>query len=370
VNSPSWRDAGPSVRSVTLTLSTSCDHCAQPIPISGPVQAARCPHCSKDTPVGHLYQILCFAAAGTRVRSEYKYTWFPEPVPECARCGKGVPVESVLTKESAATTIPCPSCSAGLPTFPAPAWLKAQLPAALQVIGGDADVAREQGGVELAVDQAATKPIAMPCPSCGGGLTIQKDTERTIACQFCATSVFIPDELWKRLHPVKTMLRWTLTYSGKLTCEAFDKFEANARKLASSIVALIRINRDNARKGGFDLDGAIEEGRKEFQTIATGSLVELYEAEVATLRPPGASAPGEAPAGAPGASALQPAPAPFAAPQGARVGTPRKFPIGVVIAVAVVALLGCVVAAVVMMGGTHDSRPSPSQPASRRSPRH
>jgi hypothetical protein len=73
--------------------------------------------------------------------------------------------------------------------------------------------------VDLSVDQAETKPVAMACPKCGGGLTIGPDTERTIACHFCSASVFIPDALWKELHPVKTMLRWTLTFTGELMTE-------------------------------------------------------------------------------------------------------------------------------------------------------
>jgi hypothetical protein len=314
------------------------------------VQVAQCPHCTKSTPVTHLYQILCFAAAGTRVRSDYKYTWFAEASPECATCGKGVSVASFLTKEGAATTIPCASCGTPMPTFPAPAWLRAQLPTVLQVLGGDADVAREQSGADLVVKEDATKPIAMPCPSCGGGLTIGKETERTVNCQFCTTSVFIPDELWKRLHPVKTMLRWTLTYTGKLTCEPFDKFEANARTFASSIVKLIRLRQEQGEK--FDLDVAIEEGRQEFQTIATGSLVELYESEAATLRPsPAARAP------APMTQPLPPAPVPVGGAQG-------KFPIGLVIALVCLTLAG-IGAAVAILMFSHQSEPkvAPAQPA-------
>jgi hypothetical protein len=326
--------------------------------------------------VSHLYQILCFAAVGARVRSEYKYTWFDDASPECARCGKGVAVASYLTREGATTTIPCASCGAASPTYPAPAWLKAQLPTALQVLGGDGDVAHVQTGTDLVVNEAATKPIAMPCPSCGGGLTIGVDTDRTVNCQFCSTSVFIPDELWKRLHPVKTMLRWTVTYTGKLTCEAFDKFEDNARKMAKSVVALIRINRDQSASG-FNLDTAIDDGRKEFQSFISGSLVKLYEEEAATLRPSAARAaspngPQLAASGPtfgaateaarPAGGALMAPPSPMAQPAGAQ----RKFPLGIVLAVAAVVLIGGIGAAVALATfGAHESRsaPAPQVPA-------
>jgi predicted RNA-binding Zn-ribbon protein involved in translation (DUF1610 family) len=223
MSSLSWREVGGDLRIATLTMSTTCVYCAQPIPINGPAQVAHCPHCSKDAPVPDLYKVVCLAAARLRYPMRaYQYASFDDPSPECARCGKGIPVAPYLGKEGGAAAIPCPFCGATTPTYPAPNWLKALLPNALQVIGGDADMAREQAGIELAVDESATKPVAMQCPSCGGGLTIGRDADRTLACKFCATNVFIPDALWLRLHPVKTMLRWTLTYRGTLDCDLIE----------------------------------------------------------------------------------------------------------------------------------------------------
>jgi hypothetical protein len=99
------------------------------------------------------------------------------------------------------------------------------MPTALQVLGGDGDVAKEQAGLELHVKEDATKPIATACPACGGGLSVGRDAERTIDCRFCHASVFIPDELWKRFHPGKTMLRWTITYTGALTSETLERYQ-------------------------------------------------------------------------------------------------------------------------------------------------
>ena len=161
-----------------------------------------------------------------------------------------------------------------MPTFPAPEWLKEQLPTALQVFGGDEEVARAQG-VDLAVNEAATKPIAMPCPSCGGGLTIKHDTDRTVTCQFCSTSVFIPDALWVRLHPTKTMLRWTLTYSRKLST---DKLE-NARTLAKTMMATIRSR-------GKDAQAEIERCRAIFLVDTEDWFGKVFDEEAAALLSP------------------------------------------------------------------------------------
>ncbi len=210
----SWSDVGGEVRSLTVTVSIRCDHCRLPVPINGPVQVARCPHCSKDARAPDLYKVLVDAVARDSTWDGYAYARFDDPSPECARCGAAVSVLAHLGQQGVATTLPCARCGTGMPTFPAPPWLKAHLPSALQVFGGDAEVAREQASLDLHVNEEAAKPVVMACPACGAGLTFTQATDRTAVCRFCSASVFMPDDLWKRLHPVKTMVRWTLTYAG------------------------------------------------------------------------------------------------------------------------------------------------------------
>jgi hypothetical protein len=349
MNAPSWEDAAGQVRSVTLTASTACDHCALPVPINGPVQVLRCPHCQKDTPIPQLFTLLSIksvASTRSKVRDgydnvdgrRYQYTLFHDASPDCGRCGSQVAIAAYLAKSSAATTLACASCQAPVPTFPVPAWLKEKFPTALQVFGGDAEVAREQAGLDLVVNEGATKPIAMACPSCGGGLSVRQDTERTMSCPFCASSVFLPDELWKRLHPAKTMQRWTLTYTGKLASEALDELEASARNLAESYANLIVSERDLARRKGksFDLDAAIATHRAEFEMFNGEALFPLFEAAVSGLRPPPSLSPAET-----------------------ATGKSRKFPIGVVLAIAGASLVCVAVVAVVVT--LSEPKPAPSQ---------
>jgi hypothetical protein len=48
----------------------------------------------------------------------------------------------------------------------------------------------------------------MACPSCGGALKSAADTQRTTSCEFCGSSVYLPDDLWRRLHPAKKAQPW------------------------------------------------------------------------------------------------------------------------------------------------------------------
>lgn len=51
------------------------------------------------------------------------------------------------------------------------------------------------------------KPVVFACPACGGGLKVD-GSDRMVPCSHCDSSVYLPDDLWRRLHPVSTKRRW------------------------------------------------------------------------------------------------------------------------------------------------------------------
>ncbi len=53
----------------------------------------------------------------------------------------------------------------------------------------------------------AAKPVLFNCPSCAGNLEVD-GASRMITCKFCNSKIYLPDELWHELHPVKTVSRW------------------------------------------------------------------------------------------------------------------------------------------------------------------
>jgi DNA-directed RNA polymerase subunit RPC12/RpoP len=226
--SGAWVDAGSDVRSVTLTVTTSCDHCALTVPINGPVEEALCPHCAMTTRVAHLFQILSFAAAEARVAAEYKYEWFGDPSPECLRCGKVVSIATLRDKAGATTTFACEGCSAANPTYPAPSWLKDHFPNALQIFGGDAVGPSGPAGVAVATGTAAAAPRVVTCPTCGAGLSDPSDGSGTWICHYCSARVIVPGVpvVAKGLVP----RRWTMTYTDKLRCDLLREWEKTNRR--------------------------------------------------------------------------------------------------------------------------------------------
>jgi ribosomal protein S27AE len=212
--STGWHAVSEPVAAATVTVSVRCDHCASAVAVNGPARRAHCERCLRATELTRLGEFLD-AAIGNAivVGSPYTVRTFDDQLgPTCRSCGGSVPLGEYRDRAGGVGTIPCPTCGHGVPTFPAPAWLKQQLPTAVQIFGADAEIAGEEAGLAVALGERRVQPIAMACPSCGGGLTFTEHSERSTACTYCGVSVFIPDALWLALHPAKTMERWTLTY--------------------------------------------------------------------------------------------------------------------------------------------------------------
>jgi hypothetical protein len=130
----------------------------------------------------------------------------PSALPACAECAAPMPLDQLAVGTSA--TIAC-TCGAALATYPAPSWLKAGLPAIDQVFE-----THETSGASSSSQRA--QAVVMSCPSCGGGLDITTDSQRTTKCTFCSANVYLPDDLWRSLHPVKTARAWSIAYTGDL----------------------------------------------------------------------------------------------------------------------------------------------------------
>ncbi len=65
---------------------------------------------------------------------------------------------------------------------------------------------------------ASTRPVRFPCPSCDASLSVD-GSSRTVECSYCHTSAYLPDDLWRRLHPVRTARRIQLLLDDGLAAQ-------------------------------------------------------------------------------------------------------------------------------------------------------
>jgi DNA-directed RNA polymerase subunit RPC12/RpoP len=80
----------------------------------------------------------------------------------------------------------------------------------------------------------ADHPLPFSCPQCGAPLE-SDGSERQMPCRHCSTTIFIPDDLWRKLHPVPEVRRCDLWYDESAipfsftgeACEALCDSEGN-----------------------------------------------------------------------------------------------------------------------------------------------
>ena len=201
----------------TFTMLMQCEHCGGGLPLQGPMRTVRCTACQGDNRIEaeRIATYLQDAAEGVSdIMDEIKFKHFRDghPCPEC-----GSPVDLTRIPVGVESSTPCEKCGAPIFSFPPPPWLKEQLPGLVQVYGAERDPADlPASGTPLAVGEEKTKakPIVTACPQCNGSLSVTADSPRTMACTFCGASVFLPEELWRTLHPVKRVAPWSIAWEG------------------------------------------------------------------------------------------------------------------------------------------------------------
>ncbi len=211
-----------------FTLLTDCPHCGQPLPLGTPGTEVCCASCSQDVAIpeslwesvleafddAHDQMVPCQPRRGTvsdhgfQVRYEYSLD-----VPRCEKCDTAFAVDHL--EEGPARDFACVACGDPASTAPAPAWLVALVPTVKRIYSTDPGLAQEQAGASaLQPSTEAIRPVSMSCPQCAGGLQVTTQSKRILACNFCQAEIYLPDVLWRRLHPVKTVQRFFIAFEG------------------------------------------------------------------------------------------------------------------------------------------------------------
>lgn len=140
----------------------------------------------------------------TIMRGGYTYSlMYGRQEPRCGKCKEGIDIAK-LEEYSTRGNIECTKCANPIFIRKPSELVANNFSTVKYLIGEDDDL--------LSVNKAGTvpaaaKPVVFTCPSCAGGLRVD-GTSRMIDCQFCDSQVYLPDDLWFRLHPPKIVERW------------------------------------------------------------------------------------------------------------------------------------------------------------------
>ena len=229
---------------IALEVHHACPKCASPVPINGLVPKLTCGACQAelDNPLlaelarpGYyvkafdvLRKIRSGGAGDPTIRGgtdsagelrgiiqpagrtsvSGKISW-QDPV--CPRCETPLPVAEQLEVATAAGRILCPRCGeegGAITVRRVPRELVSpSVDFVTHVIGEDPDLL--PGPSANVAAPAAAKPVLFLCPACNASLPVN-GSSRTVECSYCHASVYLPDELWRRLHPARRIGRWYL----------------------------------------------------------------------------------------------------------------------------------------------------------------
>jgi len=203
----------------------TCTSCGKPVVVNGPLAGPICPSCRKTLDIPpDIWKSILGSYIGNYGRTspgegdegtiisggltiKYSTVRLPPPDPACPTCEENWDLLSV--EDGADRRMVCRKCGRKAETYPAPSWLGEVVPQAKQTFFAEREVRRDENDVD-----AGIKPVALSCPQCGAGLLITAESERLIPCKYCNVDVYLPDDVWLRLHPSKQAKFWMVRFSG------------------------------------------------------------------------------------------------------------------------------------------------------------
>jgi len=203
-------------------VRTNCIECGESLIVDGPTTSLPCPACGSASSLNqHSWKkifdqrkMVALQEGWTISSAVDLHGGFPFFVthgpkrPSCGACG------SVLDLATAPPgtdgEVACP-CGGSTSTFPAPQWLREVDPSAMQLFGAVRQGVAPPATASVGIPDA-TKPVSFACPECGANLRIASDSKRILGCDFCQANLYLPDPLWRALHPAKKRTPWYVAF--------------------------------------------------------------------------------------------------------------------------------------------------------------
>jgi len=206
-------------------IRTSCRSCGHPIPVNAPQGLLTCAACFEEMVIsperfaGFLndfeeeYEGFTEGQGqgGTLMSGDgtFKYGyWRLEP--RCSSCRTALPIP----EEPGISSIRCSNCNLKYFVYPVPEPIQKKVPSARLCFTLQPPPGNRASG-DLAVNDASPEPVVMSCPQCAAALAVSSVSERIMKCNYCNTEVYVPDTIWKRLHPVVKSEEWFVSFEGQ-----------------------------------------------------------------------------------------------------------------------------------------------------------
>ena len=203
----------PDLFSFRIELSMACPRCDRAVPVDGPVSTAHCMYCQNDLTIERDYWITHIREACSEMQNtplgQGSGSMFlgtnngnltlGRLNPYCDNCKTDFLDPWDLSPE---TVYECNCCRSRWPVSSPPEWISRALPRVKLLINA---LLEGDGAGELHL--SAASPVSLSCPSCSGNLSFD-GSRRLVRCVYCDTQVYLPDDIWMRLHGARRKRRW------------------------------------------------------------------------------------------------------------------------------------------------------------------
>jgi len=211
---------------VCIELKTTCKFCSTPLMLNAMAEDILCPACNKtnrfpmerwqsllEDPLKVVHEFKIGEGQPSTIMSgEYNYNMmFGRQDPRCSKCKQNIDfakMEEYCTQKH----IKCSKCSNSIYVRKPTDAITAILPRIKYLAGEDEDLISVKKTGEALPD--SSKPVLFVCPSCAGNLEID-GSDRMVNCKFCNSQIYLPDDLWFRLHPSDSVQRWYILYDNE-----------------------------------------------------------------------------------------------------------------------------------------------------------
>ncbi|MDD5363655.1 MAG: hypothetical protein PHN88_16145 [Ignavibacteria bacterium] len=206
------------MQSYCFEIKSACKKCGNPISINAFENEIFCESCGNKNEIspGHWKSIVSDNIKEAKDFSEgegqnsktfagdFEFSLlFGKQMARCGNCKTTIP--EVAYEKLSGSSYKCAKCGAEISVRKPDEFVLKLVPQALYLAGEDANQFNTGGaGIKK---PGTVKPVLFTCPSCAGNLEVD-GTARMITCKFCNSKIYLPDELWHELHPVKTVSRW------------------------------------------------------------------------------------------------------------------------------------------------------------------
>lgn len=203
----------PEPLALMIKLTADCPKCSGTLVLNGPSVVKRCGYCQSDVSVPAAFwqkllrvDLLPRGAVMPHFEGLSNVDVDADLGVACPSCGDRV----VLAQDGGR----CGKCGRADPMQPLPEFLRG-------VRSGSGALRRlvpigllfASSGEQAAAKAGTSHVIAFNCASCAAGLRLTADMPRTIVCEYCDTSQYLPDGLWRAVHPVEVKRPWYICFA-------------------------------------------------------------------------------------------------------------------------------------------------------------